>query len=443
MAYHDELLKHAPDLAHKNPAIIETLSQYLEHASDQDVARIRPLIFAERFGLNPQQVINACLIGAREGLLILLWDILCPSCRIPADVQETLTSLKDHSYCSSCDLKYDIDFANSVEMIFRVHPEIREAETRTYCIGGPAFSAHVVAQIRLAPGERFELELALTEGAYRVRGSQLPFAVDLRVSAASRTSRFELPLNRPPLPGTVPVLRAGAQILTLFNNTSQELQVRVERSAGRAMAVTAAAAAAMPLFREMFPDEVLAPGQIVSVTSITLLLIELCGTRTMYQELGDGPAFGLIRKRLTDVEDIVRSSGGAIVKLVGDGLVATFPGSDAALAAAMQLLAARIADPTSGCPLRMSLHRGPAMVTTINDRLDYFGETVHLASQLLASTSEDEMLMTASSSTSEAIVSAIGNAPVCCETADMLLPDSNRILLRLRTSTPLGASVMT
>ena len=157
-------------------------------------------MFAERFQLPPKDVIDACLFAAKEGILTLLWDILCPSCRIPADVQETLATLKNHGYCPSCDLRYEIDFANSVELIFRSHPEIRTAETRTYCIGGPAFSAHVVAQTRLMPGERFEMELLLSEGSYRFRGPQLPFAVDMRVSAARGVTRFELPLLRPPCP---------------------------------------------------------------------------------------------------------------------------------------------------------------------------------------------------------------------------------------------------
>jgi len=254
-----------------DPAVVETLRQFLEYASDPEVARSRPLMFAARFQLPPKDVIDACLFAAKEGLLTLLWDILCPSCRIPADVQETLATLKNHGYCPSCDLRYEIDFASSVELIFRSHPEIRTAETRTYCIGGPAFSAHVVAQTRLMPGERFEMELMLTEGSYRLRGLQLPFAVDMRVSAATGVTRFELPLLRPPLPNSVPTLRHGHQILTLFNNTSRELQVRLERTADRSMALTAAAAASIPVFREMFPHEVLAPGQIVSVTNIRRL----------------------------------------------------------------------------------------------------------------------------------------------------------------------------
>lgn len=362
------------------PRVVETLGQFLERASDQEVARIRPIVFAERFQLPSSDVIDACLLGAKEGLLTLLWDILCPSCRIPADVQETLASLKDHAYCPACDLRYEVDFANSIELIFRAHPEVRSAETRTYCIGGPAFSAHVVAQVRLAPGERFQLELNLSEGTYQVRGPQLPFAINLQVSAGNGMTRLELPLLRPPVANSIPVLRQGDVVISLLNNTSTERQIRLERSAGRSHALTAAAAAALPLFRELFPTEVLSPGQIVSVTNVTLLMVDLCGASQLYRDLGDGPAFGKIRSQLQLLDDAIRASGGAVVKLVGEGMVAAFSNAAAGMKAACQILAS---PGESSLPFRLALHRGPAMVTTINDRLDYFGEAVHLTRSML------------------------------------------------------------
>jgi eukaryotic-like serine/threonine-protein kinase len=133
----------------------------------------------------------------------------------------------------------------------------------------------VAAQVRLAPDERFVMEMSLTEGDYRLRGPQLPFSVNLRVSQVSRIGHYELSLRRPPNPESVPVLRSGAQVLTLTNDSGRELQIRLERTAGRQSALTAASASTLPLFRELFPEQVLSPGQIVSITKVTLLLSEL------------------------------------------------------------------------------------------------------------------------------------------------------------------------
>jgi eukaryotic-like serine/threonine-protein kinase len=212
----------------------------------------------------------------------------------------------------------------------------------------------------------------------------------------------------------------------------RELQIQVERSAGRSVAVTAAAAAAMPLFREMFPEEVLSPGQIVSVTSVTLLLVELCDSRELYRTLGDGPAFSSIRRSLQTIDSAVRSAGGAVVKYVGETVVCTFADSEAAGRLALALL--QSTDPSTGglsSPVRIALHRGPALVTTINDRLDYFGETVHAVTRMLHLANQKELLVS-SVCAGEVFSDAARSAGLECHIAPFTLPDSLEILVQCR-----------
>ena len=71
------------------------MGDFLTLAPAQDVARIRPLALARRLALEPGQVIAACLHGAHDGALVLLWDILCPICRIPAKFVDALAELGD------------------------------------------------------------------------------------------------------------------------------------------------------------------------------------------------------------------------------------------------------------------------------------------------------------------------------------------------------------
>ncbi|MEO8496158.1 MAG: DUF5939 domain-containing protein, partial [Planctomycetota bacterium] len=367
-----------------DPAVIETLAQFLEYGSDQDVSRIRPKAFASRFGLDSAQVIRACLHATREGLLVLLWDILCPSCQIPANVQESLAALQAHGHCEACNVDFELDFANSIEMIFRAHPEIRDVEVRTYCIGGPAFSAHVVAQTRIAPGERFQIEVDLAEGAYRLRGPQLPYAVELRTSRTSAIGRWEVALSKPPPREIVPTLKVGSQVITLLNDGPTELLVRLERVAPRHDAVTAAEASSLPLFRELLPDQVLSAGQMVSLATVTLLSVQLDRAADLYAELGDGAAFAVIRAGLVALEQSITKHSGAVVKFVGEGILATF--NDPLQAATASVELSRALDELGGdhpLHVRAALHTGSAMVTTFNDRLDYFGSTVHATARLL------------------------------------------------------------
>lgn len=376
-----------------DPGVLERLGDFLAQAPMQEIARIRPLALARRLGLDAEQVVAACLHGARQGLFLLLWDIVCPICRIPSEVKDTLKALKEHAHCEACHLDFDLDFANSVEMIFRLHPEIRPSELGVYCIGGPAHSPHVAAQVRVRPGERMELELALPEGAYRLRGPQLPFTVDFRVSPSAFVSRWAVSLSHG-LDAAVPrQLKAGRQILVLSNEHAQELLVRVERTAPRDDALTAARASTMALFRTLFPGEVLSPGQLVSVANVTLLVADLDGAGRLYHDLGDAQAFAVIHEFFHAVEEKARAEGGALLKTAGEAAWAAFPEPVSAVRAALAL-PELLRQGRHDLSLRVGIHRGPALTATLNGHLDYFGSTVALAGRLPGLAAAGETILT-------------------------------------------------
>ncbi len=326
---------------------------------------------------------DACLRAVREGLLELQWDVICPLCRIPSGHRDTLRDVRDHESCPTCDAAFQTDFASTVELVFRIHPGVRPVEVGTYCAGGPAHSPHVVAQVRLAPGERVEMELALSAGLYRVRGPQLPWTLELRVADGAATAWWEIDLDsagKEPIPPLVP----GSQVLVLKNGPARELVVRIERAAGRDDVLTAARALGLPAFRELFPGELLSPGQLAAASTVTLLLAQADRAEDMFRELGEARAFQRLQAGFRVIEATVRAEGGTVVKTVGEGIMAAFGEVSAAVRAALQLSAAVAADPLTGnVPLRVAIHRGLAMVATVNDRLDYFGQTPKLAARLL------------------------------------------------------------
>jgi serine/threonine protein kinase/class 3 adenylate cyclase len=380
-----------------DPAIVDQLSDYLALGPPLEVARIRPLALAERWGLVPDQVVAACLRGAREGLLELHWDLLCPVCRISCQVTDTLRAIAEHAHCQACHLDFQLDLANSIELIFRVHPEIREADLATYCIGGPAHSPHVLAQIRIAPHERIELDLELPAGSYRLRGPQLPWSIDFRVQASATIRRWDIGLAPEAAPNVPAALRAGGQVLILDNPHPLEIVVRVERTATRGDALTAARATSMALFRELFAGEVLAPGQLATISMVTLMVTALDSDRAdaLYRDLGDARAFSMVHDHLQRLGEGIRAGGGAVVKTMGEGLLASFTDVSAAVRTALDL-GPRRASGTATQPLlpRVGLHRGPALAATLNDQLDYFGTTAREAAATLRYVRGGEVVLT-------------------------------------------------
>src|SRR5262249_22969898 len=147
---------------------------------------------------------------------------------------------------------------------------------------------------------------------------------DFRVQPTATAKRWELNLARGPDPELQRVLKTGRQLLALTNDCPQELVARIERMAARDDALTAARASALALFRELFPGEVLSPGQLVSVANVALLATDLERAGSLYQELGDARAFALIHEHFRLLDERIRQEGGALVKTVGEGLLASF-----------------------------------------------------------------------------------------------------------------------
>jgi class 3 adenylate cyclase len=379
-----------------DPLVVERLGEFLAAAPDPEVARIRPLALARRLEVDADPLVAACLRGASEGLLVLLWDLLCPACRISSEIKDTLKAIRDHGHCPACNLDYPLDFASSVELVFRVHPEIRAVDLGTYCIGGPAHSPHVLAQVRVAAGERLDLALEMPEGSYRLRGPQLPWSLDFQVTPMAPARLCEIDLAAGPRDDMPRAFRAGHQVLTFANGLARELLVRVERTAVRADALTAARAASLGLFRELFPGEALAPGQLATVSTVTLMAVELDPTQAdaLYQDLGDARAFGVIHELFRVLDEAIREAGGAVVKTVGEGLLAAFPDPAPAVRLALEI-EDRLArsEPTRGLRLRQAIHRGTALAASVNDHLDYFGAVARQVSGMTGRVATGELAL--------------------------------------------------
>lgn len=80
----------------------------------------------------------------------------------------------------------------------------------------------------------------------------------------------------------------------------------------------------------------------------------------------------------------IAEEDGALVKTIGDAVMAVFrhpPSALKAMLRAQQILAAP-SDGSSPLTLKAGIHTGPCIAVTLNDRLDYFGSTVNMAARL-------------------------------------------------------------
>jgi eukaryotic-like serine/threonine-protein kinase len=378
--------------------VLRALEQHVLHAPDVAIARIRPLRFAHDHGLDERAVTEAFLLGTRHGLFDMLWDIICPLCQIPATFAESLERLDTHSGCPACELQFPLDFASSVELVFRVSPEVRPNEVRTYCIGGPAHSPHVAAQLTLSAGEGRVLTLELSDGRHRIRSPQLPGVIEIDVSprhafaradlvigqrlqvvdasgSASRDARLDL--NAPdPSVG----LGSGRQTLGLRNQLPQDVTLRVERLADRDDALTAARAWSMPRFREWFPGETLQSGRLVAVGQLSFLVLHVLEHLALIEGRGDAVALSETLQVYDALHATVERHDGRVSSSTMDRVVASFERKEDAISAAVEL-ALELAKPGL-LPSSLALHRGAAVATTMGARMEYYGKTLAEALEL-------------------------------------------------------------
>src|SRR5262249_38749646 len=149
--------------------------------------------------------------------------------------------------------------------------------------------------------------------------------------------RWELNLARGPDPELPRTLGAGGQVLALTNDHRQELVVRVERAVPRDDALTAARASALALFRALFPGELLSPGPLMNVATVTLLITDLDEAVSLYEQWGDARAFTVIHEHFRLLDERIRQEGGALVKTVDERVLAAFSDTVAAVQAALAL----------------------------------------------------------------------------------------------------------
>src|SRR5256885_12056167 len=145
----------------------------------------------------------------------------------------------------------------------------------------------------------------------------------------------------------------------------------VESRAWVAEALTADRVTALQAFRDLFSDDVLRPGDEVSIGKVTLLFSDLRGSTALYQKIGDANAYHLVRDHFAFMAKAIRDHQGAIVKTIGDAVMAAFARPEDGLAAAVEIQREVAAfnrdhpiedgpDGSSGAiAIKLGLHQGP------------------------------------------------------------------------------------
>jgi class 3 adenylate cyclase len=193
--------------------------------------------------------------------------------------------------------------------------------------------------------------------------------------------------------GTV-AMRPGPLRLTLDNQTDIRVLPAVwiagdalhELLGKRKPILTAKRILTNQTFRDVYKADNLNIDQRLKITSLTFLFTDLKGSTALYERVGDLAAFDLVRAHFHALLDIIASEGGAVVKTIGDAVMATFVTPEQGLAAALRMRDAMDAlndqRGTKDLVLKIGIHEGPCLAVMLNERQDYFGQTVNIAARV-------------------------------------------------------------
>ena len=407
-AAHDDLVAKGLDRA-----CIDKLFDWVRTGDDMDLHRIQIRERARVWQLPEDELLRVALHATRAGVLTLSWDTVCPHCRGVRDENAALSSLKAESECGPCHVRFATDRPETVEVTFRVHPSIRDVPDQTYCSAEPAKKEHVRVQWTLPPGTSQTIAPHLEPGRYNVaRGFEMAGYLDIEDTGSELVKWVR------ELEGGVVKAAPGAKI-EIVNDAEEPLAFRIAEAQWHDHALRAGQLLSFQDFRDLFSEEYIGADVRLGVGEQTLLFTDVVGSTAFYASRGDPAAFVEIKKHFDEVFAIVNKHKGAVVKTIGDAVMATFTSPVDAVKASHDIHAAfHPKREDTPIRLRISLNTGPCIAVRLNANADFFGGTVNVAAKLQALAEGYQIAMSEATYSSPGVAAYIAERGATVETLE-------------------------
>jgi class 3 adenylate cyclase len=402
-----------------DPAVADAIERLIETGADHELNRINVLDFSTRTGLDEERVISAFLHASRLGLFDLTWNVLCPGCGGVLDAHSTLKSLRHDEYqCGLCACGYEASVDEQVEVAFTVSSKVRriaahdpnslplwEYFKQVFWSSGVDLNKEMFESLtdevtldalELPAGEKAVLSLQLPRQFIIVFEPVTHSAQFIHVQGEPTKERQQLSLlySNGHKPVETVTMRPGPLRLQLDNQAGVRVLPTIfiaaeglHRLIGkRKPFLTAKRMLTNQTFRDVFKADNLNIDQRLKITSLTFLFTDLKGSTALYERVGDLAAFDLVRAHFHALLEIISSEKGAVVKTIGDAVMATFNRPEQALAAGLRMRSAmerlNVERGTKDLVVKIGIHEGSCLAVMLNERQDYFGQTVNIAARV-------------------------------------------------------------
>jgi class 3 adenylate cyclase len=399
-------------------AVVSAIEALVEEAPDPALCRVNVLRFAAAHGLDEEAAIATFLHAARLGIFELSWNVVCPGCGGVLGEGATLKTVGHDDYvCALCASGYEPSLDQMVEVTFTVSRRIRriaahdpqelpfveyfrqifwasamdlpddlDRVVESLTLDTLELPAHEKAQLSLQlPAEFLIIFEPVTHAAQ---------FIDVKGEPTRERQNLSVVFTGLKAPTTTIEMRPGPLRLSFENRTGERLLPGLWIAGDelhhlldlRHPFLSAKRLLTNQIFRDLYGTDTLDAEQRLKITSLTFLFTDLKGSTALYERVGDLAAFDLVRAHFHVLHEIVAAETGAIVKTIGDAVMATFHSPDHAVAAALKMREAmqRLNDErgSEDLLLKIGIHEGPCLAVVLNDRQDFFGQTVNIASRV-------------------------------------------------------------
>jgi class 3 adenylate cyclase len=411
--------------------VVDAIKDLVEKGEDRALNRVNLLDFSHKTGLDEEKVISGFLHASRLGMFDMGWNVLCPGCGGVLDAHDTLKSLRPDDYnCALCAAGYEASVDELVEVAFTVSPRVRrigahdpgtlpfwEYYRQIFWSSGVDLNEEQFATLRdevtlesieLPPGEKAVFSLQLPKQFIIVFEPVTHAAhfIDVQGEPSKERQHLSMVFNKVQAPTGTTVMHPGPLRLTLDNQSNARVLPGVwiagdalhELLGKRKPILTAKRILSNQTFRDLYKADNLSIDQRLKITSLTFLFTDLKGSTALYERVGDLAAFDLVRAHFRALLEIIASEKGAVVKTIGDAVMATFIRPEHALQAGLRMRSAmkdlNTKRGTDDLIVKIGLHEGPCLAVMLNERQDYFGQTVNVAARVQSLSTNQEIHLT-------------------------------------------------
>jgi len=407
-----------------SPRVIAKFETLVRSADELSLYRVDPLAFARDRAVADGEAIDLFLHATRCGLFDMSWDVLCPQSGMVLDSFGALRTLKTHYVCGLCDVTGDTDLDDFIKVSFSLSPQVRrlsfhdpgslsveDFHWKLRFAGDGRLSGQPVrfldvlrgfvrSMAFLPPGSTTVLQAEVGPGALSGVDVQTQAALAIPIAGAPAAAptllqiRYDGQRFAPALPAVPPgpvviavESTATARGSLLLINWPPEIVAQTARPAlDFDPYLSGGMLLAQQTFRRLFRSERVDEKEGLGIRQVTFLFTDLKGSTALYERLGDLNAYGLVREHFALLNVVAQQHSGAIVKTIGDAVMAVFSRAADAMAAALHILAEidrfNRAHGGPAIVLKIGAHCGPSLAVTLNDNLDYFGQTVNVAARV-------------------------------------------------------------